>query len=219
MSASLSLAKAGHDVTLLEARKQLGGRIGSFPDNVSGSLVDYCQHVGMACCTHLVHFLEQTNATSLWDKQASLHFFSKSGDHFQIRASSLPAPFHLSSLVWKWPDLSLSERISTSYALWRIMRLGRNEREQDGLAIEWLRKNRQSDAVIAKFWATILVSALGEKIDRVNLKMAHKVLIEALPVIETLTSFWSPNSLLLKSSAMPLFHPFGSWAFKFMKKQ
>jgi len=46
------------------------------------------------------------------------------------------------------------------------------------LAIDWLRANGQNERCIQNFWGTILVSALGEQVDRVTLEATHKVLID-----------------------------------------
>ena len=45
MAAAVALQSAGVRVTLLESRRGLGGRAGSFVDPQSGEEIDNCQHV------------------------------------------------------------------------------------------------------------------------------------------------------------------------------
>jgi squalene-associated FAD-dependent desaturase len=178
IAASLSLADSGFQVTLVEAKARLGGRVGSFEDSQSGQAIDYCQHVGMACCTNLVKFLELMSIAGEWERQETLHFFSQHGTHMPLRAALLPAPLHLSGLLLRWPDLAWSDRIRIAWALFRLMRLKPSAEHDEILAVDWLRSTAQSPKTIAKFWATILVSALGEQVDRVTLQATRKVLID-----------------------------------------
>jgi len=178
IAAALSLSDCGYRVTLVESRSRLGGRVGSFDDTVSGQSIDYCQHVGMACCTNFVKFLQLLGIEQEWDKQETLHFFSKQGVHLPLRAAPLPAPLHLSGLLLRWPDLRWDDRIRIAWGLFRLMRLKPTVASDQTLAIDWLRSIGQSSSAISNFWATILVSALGEQIDRVTLGATRKVLID-----------------------------------------
>ena len=56
MAAAAGLAAEGIAVTLIEVRKTLGGRAGSFVDPASGEVLDNCQHVLLGCCTNLLDF-------------------------------------------------------------------------------------------------------------------------------------------------------------------
>ena len=56
MAAAVAMQSAGVDVTLLEARRSLGGRAGSFEEPQTGEELDNCQHVLLGCCTNLMDF-------------------------------------------------------------------------------------------------------------------------------------------------------------------
>ena len=178
IAAAISLSECGYRVTLVEAKSRLGGRVGSFDDVSSGQPIDYCQHVGMSCCTNFVEFLKLLSIEKEWKKQETLHFFSKHGVHLPLRGAPLPAPMHLSGLLLKWPELGWNDRIQIAWGLFRLMRLKPVVDHDEALAIDWLRSIGQKPSAIANFWATILVSALGEQIDRVTLGAARKVLID-----------------------------------------
>ncbi len=47
--------------------------------------------------------------------------------------------------------------------------------EGEGTVGQWLRRQGQSERVIERFWSTVLVSALGETVDRASLAAAQKV--------------------------------------------
>src|SRR5690348_5062344 len=56
MAAAVALQSAGIGVTLLEARRALGGRATSFEDPQTGEVLDNCQHLLLGCCTNLIVF-------------------------------------------------------------------------------------------------------------------------------------------------------------------
>src|SRR5437870_4771607 len=59
MASAVALESAGINVTLLEARRILGGRAGSFEDPQTGELLDNCQHALLGCCTNLIDFYKR----------------------------------------------------------------------------------------------------------------------------------------------------------------
>src|SRR3954462_1756811 len=96
MAAAVALESAGASVTLLEARKRLGGRAGSFEDPQTGEELDNCQHVLLGCCTNLLDFYPPIGASRLIRFERSIHLRDEHGrrhDLFGVRG--LPAPLHL----------------------------------------------------------------------------------------------------------------------------
>jgi squalene-associated FAD-dependent desaturase len=178
MAAALALPADQFKVTLIEAKNRLGGRVGSFYDETTQQYVDYCQHVGMACCTNLIQFLELLGVEDQWKRQPCLHFFLEHGRYLPLQAWPIPAPFHLASLILKWPGLRLRDRMAIIVGLWSLMRWNRQVSNNPQLAIDWLLEHGQSQQAIDKFWRLILVSALGEKIERVTVEAARKVIID-----------------------------------------
>ncbi len=204
IAAAISLSDCGFEIILIEARSQLGGRVGSFDDATSGQAIDYCQHVGMACCTNFVKFIELLKIDDAWERQKTLHFYSQQGKHLALRAASLPAPLHLSGLLLRWPELGWNDRIQIGMGLFRLMRLKPSKDHDQILALDWLQSNGQTPKSIAHFWATILVSALGEQIDRVTLQAARKVLIDGFAANRSAYQLLVPKielSILIGSKA------------------
>jgi squalene-associated FAD-dependent desaturase len=178
IQSAMHLSRHGCRVTLLESKHRIGGRVGSFYDTESDKSIDYCQHVGMNCCTTLKQWIRDTDQEPFWTEQDSLYFVSPRGKRIRVSAWTLPAPFHLSGLLFRWPQLGILDRLRVGVGLLKLKRLKRDKTMTSQFAIAWLRANGQNDRCIQNFWSTILVSALGEQIDRVTLEATHKVLVD-----------------------------------------
>ena len=177
LAAAAALAENGCRVDLYEARKKLGGRAASFRDNATGELIDHCQHVGMACCTNLVDFCRRAGIADLFRRDRVLHFFGPEGGRYDVAAARwLPAPMHLLPSLLRLGYLSIGERFQICRAMWNLARTKiADDRETAG---DWLQRNGQSPRAIDRFWAPVLVSALGETVDRASLKYARKVFVD-----------------------------------------
>ena len=173
-------AQAKYQITLIESKSRLGGRVGSYTDQTSGLTIDYCQHIGMGCCTALKQLIEWLDQTSLWRVERELHFYGPGQQRQRLTALPLlPAPLHLSGWLWNWPGLNWRDRWQIARGMLAIDRVplsGPRAAKLETLsAMEWLRAHGQSDSVLERFWSTIIVSALGEQLDRVGLLPMAKV--------------------------------------------
>src|SRR5450755_2117911 len=74
MAAAVALDAVGVNVTLLESRKSLGGRAGSFEDPQTGEELDNCQHVLLGCCTNLLDFYRRIGAEKHIGFHRAVHF-------------------------------------------------------------------------------------------------------------------------------------------------
>jgi uncharacterized protein with NAD-binding domain and iron-sulfur cluster len=63
-------------------------------------------------------------------------------------------------------------------------------------AIDWLRDQGQDEETIRIFWETILVSALGDQLDRVNLGSTRKVLVDGFAAKRNAYWLWIPKQPL-----------------------
>jgi squalene-associated FAD-dependent desaturase len=176
LAAAVGLADRGLHIELLETRRQLGGRAGSFRDPASGELVDHCQHVSLGCCTNLDDFCRRTGLMHLLNRQRTLHFFGPDNRRYDVCASRwLPAPLHLLPSLLRLRYLSWRERIRIIRALRQLARTDKNTITIN----QWLRDRGQTDRAIELFWAPVIVSALSETPDRAAVPPARKVFVDA----------------------------------------
>ncbi|MEI8213174.1 MAG: hydroxysqualene dehydroxylase HpnE [Planctomycetota bacterium] len=178
IQAAMHLARHGCNVSLIEAKSRLGGRAGSFVDSVSGAQIDYCQHVGMNCCHALKQWIRETGQAEHWRTEQKLHFVSKTGTKMTASGWPLPPPSHLAGLLLRWPGIHWIDRIQIGKALWSLIRTTPSADFDVLSARQWLTDQGQSHRAIECFWTTILVSALGEQLDRVTMGPVRKVLID-----------------------------------------
>ncbi len=110
LAAAVALADRGFEITLFEARRQLGGRAGSFWDAEADAWVDHCQHVSLGCCTNLADFCARTGLAEVLRHDRTLHFFGPDGQQRDVSASRwLPAPLHLLPALWRLKYLSVRD--------------------------------------------------------------------------------------------------------------
>ncbi|HUT89869.1 MAG TPA: hydroxysqualene dehydroxylase HpnE [Thermoguttaceae bacterium] len=180
LAAAVALCERGFRVELFEAGRRLGGRAGSFRDGISGELVDSCQHVAMGCCTNLADFLRRTGTSGCFRRRRQLHFVGPDGRHYRVAAApGLPAPLHLVPGLMQFGYLGLIDRLRIVRTLGRLARLPPEGGPTDSAAVgPWLSRQGESDRALRRFWSVVLVSALGETLDRASLAAARKVFVD-----------------------------------------
>jgi len=109
-------------------------------------------------------------------RETELTFLSPDGRVSKFRAGRAPAPFHLAGSFLRSTLLTLGEKLQVAQGL-ACLTLKRDEHPGEPLS-EWLLRHGQSVRTINLFWAAILVSALNERLDRMDIGHARKVLIE-----------------------------------------
>src|ERR1700722_6563381 len=95
MAAAVALESAGVGVTLLESRRSLGGRAGSFEDPQTGEQRDNCLHVLLGGCTNLLDFYNRLGVKNLIRFEPTIHFRDAKGRYDLYGTNGLPAPAHL----------------------------------------------------------------------------------------------------------------------------
>ncbi len=178
-AAAAVLCDTQAQVTLFEARRQLGGRAASYRDPASDELIDHCQHVSLGCCTNLDDVCRRAGLAGEFRLDDTLYFFPPTGPMRALRASRwLPAPLHLGRALLQLDYLSWRERLGIASALWRLARWRSNETVVEPTMLAWLQARGQSPLAIELFWSPVLVSALGDTLDRVAVSPARKVFVD-----------------------------------------
>lgn len=179
LAAAVALSSTDCQVRLFEARRRPGGRATSFREPASGELVDFCQHVSMRCCTNLADLLGRTGLADAFRPAEVLHFIGPDGRQYDLQASRwLPAPLHLAPALGGMQFLTWADRLRIARAMWALMRTRFDDGPAGPTAAEWLRSQGQSARAIDWFWGVVLVSALGESLERASMAAARKVFVD-----------------------------------------
>jgi squalene-associated FAD-dependent desaturase len=178
LSSALALAEAGCRVRLYEKRPHLGGRAASYslPD---GTEVDNCQHVTLGCCTNLEDFYRRSgvlNRIRFFDR---IVLFDRERRQSELRAVPLSPPLHLLPSLLHFHSLPPRQRWDILRALWAIVK-DHGQADTRATMLDWLRRQRQPDLAIERFWKLLLVSALNENLDRVAAQFGFQVFWQAL---------------------------------------
>ena len=180
LAAAAGLAPRGCDVTVHESRPRLGGRASSFLDSTTGERVDNCQHVAMGCCTNFLGLCADAGLSHLLAEQGEVTFVLPDGavsrlSEFRPRGRSLPAPLHLAASFARLSHLSLPEKRRLGAG---VRALARSRGGADDEFAGWLERHGQTGRLVSRFWHPVLVGALSETPDRMNVADARKVIAD-----------------------------------------
>ena len=195
LAAAAALADAGVRVTLLEARRRVGGRAASFDDPRGGGLVDACQHVAMGCCTNFLDLADRAGFAQSLRQDRTLWFIGPDGRRSACTpAGWLPAPLHLAPLLLGMRHFSWFERTRLALGMLRLARA--RGAELDDTAGAWLSRVGQPRRVIDLFWQPVLESALGESLDLVSVGASRKVALDGFLGHPAASDLWVPTAPL-----------------------
>jgi squalene-associated FAD-dependent desaturase len=179
LSSAVVLVEAGFRVRLLEKRPHLGGRATSYtlPD---GSEVDNCQHVTLGCCTNLADFYKRVGASEKIHFYDRLYFADAAGHRSTMESSWLPPPLHMAPSFLFFSALAIADKRCIAQALLAIAKAGGRPPAIDGISmLDWLRRMKQTQAAIERFWRVVLVSALDEELARTDARYGIDVFWKA----------------------------------------
>src|SRR6266704_2091717 len=177
LAAGCALADAGFRVTLFERRPYLGGRASSYEHPGTGEVVDNCQHVLLGCCTNLIQFYERLGVSDKICWFDELTFIEPGGRASRMSPSFLPAPMHNLLAFFGAKMLNVKDKLGIARAMAEMMRGLPEDSEENFLS--WLKRNKQTEQAIERFWKTVLVSALNEDLDRMSVRYAAQVFRES----------------------------------------
>jgi squalene-associated FAD-dependent desaturase len=176
LATASALVNRGLQITILESRPRLGGRASSFNDPTTGEFVDNCQHVSMACCTNLADFCRRIGIDSMLRREQELVFLGPDGRLSRFRAGVGPAPFHLAGSFLAATFLSAGDKLRVACGL-AFLAGTRDDLPGESCA-DWLLRHRQNVRSINLFWAPVLVSALNERLEYMDVGHARKVFLD-----------------------------------------
>jgi squalene-associated FAD-dependent desaturase len=130
----------------------------------------------MGCCTNLAHFCREAGIARLLQPQPCLTFMTPDRRVSRFQADRLPAPFHLARSFWNAHYLRAAEKLRIA---WGLACLWRTPPEDDQPFQDWLLVHHQTPRTVERFWGVVLTSALNESPERIGLRYARKVFVDA----------------------------------------
>jgi squalene-associated FAD-dependent desaturase len=176
ITASLDLAEAGAEVTLLEVRTRLGGAAYSFERD--GLEIDNGQHVFLRCCTEYRSLLSRlgVEGSTTLQERLSIPVIAPGGRRGTLSRAALPAPLHLAGSLATYRFLSLGERMHLVGTALALSKLDLADPALDSRTFaDWLSERGESEAAIASLWNLIVLPTVNLPASRASLAMAAKV--------------------------------------------
>lgn len=196
IACALRLAEQGIAVTLLETRKKLGGRATSFQDVRSGRWLDNCQHVVLGCCTNYLDLLARLGAADKITWHREQYWIEEGGRVSIVKRGVLPAPAHFTGSMLGASFLSLGEKLQIARACSKIMRIDRAGYDTQTFGA-FLASCGQSDRVIRRFWAPVVISACNMEVGKVSACAALHVFQEGFLAAQSAADIGIPSVPLL----------------------
>jgi squalene-associated FAD-dependent desaturase len=162
LSAALDLGRAGHDVTLVEARPTLGGAVQTLPEREGDPIPppDNGQHVALACCTEYVRFLEDVgSASALRRMRLALPVIGEDGRVGFLGAGPLA--------LLRYPHVSFGDRLGIARVARRVGKADPEAHDGETFA-GLLRRLGQSNSAIDRFWDVFMRPALNLRSDEAS---------------------------------------------------
>ena len=176
MSAACALSEAGYRVQLVERRGYLGGRASSYLHPGVNEIIDNCQHVLFGCCTNLLGFYRRIGVADRIHWTSDMTMIEPGGKRSPLGPSSLPAPLHGLPKLLAAPAFTLADKISLGRAFSALLHpVAADSTESLGA---WLKRHKQTEGALNRFWRLVVASALNAEIDSIAMPYAAKVIRE-----------------------------------------
>jgi zeta-carotene desaturase len=182
MSAACALGEVGFRVQLVERRGYLGGRASSYLHSGVNEVIDNCQHVLFGCCTNLQGFYRRIGVADRIHWTSEITMIEPGGRRsrlgpFELGPLRLPAPLHGAPSLLNAHAFTLSDKLALGRAMRAMMKPEALVDSRESLG-EWLRRHKQTEGAINRFWRLVIASALNAEIDTIAVPYAAKVIRE-----------------------------------------
>jgi squalene-associated FAD-dependent desaturase len=174
MSAACALAEAGFSVRLVERRAFLGGRACSYLHPGVKEVIDNCQHALFGCCTNLLDFYRRIGDVEKIHWTSEMTMIEPGGRRSLLGPSWLPAPLHDLPSLMAAKAFTLADKLALVRAFSALLRpIPSNSTESLG---DWLRRHKQTEGALNRFWRLVIASALNADLDSIALPYAAMVI-------------------------------------------
>jgi len=177
-AAAVTLCKLGHQVTLIEAARRLGGRARAV--EIKGYQLDNGQHIMLGAytaCLDLMRLLNIDLKQALLRLPLQMVYPHQTGMRFI--APKLPAPFHLLFALINAKGLDRADKIAlarfSTTARWMGWQLNR-----DCTVSELLERYEQTERLCRLMWTPLCIAALNTPPERASAQVFLNVLKDSL---------------------------------------
>jgi zeta-carotene desaturase len=182
MSAACALAEAGFRVQLVEQRGYLGGRASSYLHPGVNEVIDNCQHVLFGCCTNLIGFYRRIGVVDRIHWTREMTTIEPGGRRsrlgpFELGPLRLPAPLHSAPSFLNAKAFTFADKLALGRAVRAMLKPEALIDTRESLG-DWLRRHKQTEGAINRFWRLVIASALNAEIDSIAVPYAAKVIRE-----------------------------------------
>jgi squalene-associated FAD-dependent desaturase len=176
MAAAVDLAKAGINVHLFEAAKQLGGRARGVV--YEESPLDNGQHILIGAYRETLDLIKLVHNGSSDQLLYRLPFEVTFPDVFHLKTAPLPPPFHLMGIMTA-AGITIKDKIAaaTFYTQTKIKKF---QLAADCSVAELLRKYHQTPRIIEYLWEPLCVAALNTPIQNASAQIFLNTLKDSL---------------------------------------
>jgi squalene-associated FAD-dependent desaturase len=179
LAAAVRLADAGARPIVIESRRRLGGRAGSFQDPRTGRQLDVGQHVMVGCCTCLTDFYRRLDVFDRIELHREVHLADGRGRIDRIAFPILPGPLHGLPGILRSRTFSVSEKVALARGMQRVLRT--LPEEVDGVFFaDLLDAWKQPRSLVDRFWNPFVVGVCNAPVDRVSGRYAVLFFRDAL---------------------------------------
>lgn len=174
MSAACALAEAGFRVQLVERRGYLGGRASSYLHPGVNEVIDNCQHALIGAYTNLQGFYRRIGAADKIHWTRDMIMIEPGGRRSRLGPVALPPPLHGLPRLLAAHVFTLVDKLSLVHAFTAIALGGVSD--PDERLSDWLRRHKQSQGALNRFWRLVIASALNAEIDEIAVSYAAMVI-------------------------------------------
>ncbi|PAS93466.1 MAG: phytoene dehydrogenase [Candidatus Dactylopiibacterium carminicum] len=175
LAAAVELTRTGAEVAVFESSRVMGGR-GRVVEK-DGLRLDNGQHILLGAYTETLRLLRLLGVSP--KRLLSLPFVLHVPGRLDLRAASLPAPFHLAVGLLKSRELSWADR----FALLRLMRYLKRRHYvlgEDYPVSELLARTRQTPLLVELMWEPLCLAALNTPLKEASAQVFANVLRDSV---------------------------------------
>ncbi len=192
IAAALRLRARGHDVTMLEAHRWLGGRAFSVPDDKLGGVRDNGPHVMLGCYDEFRKLLRELDSERLFVRAPALTvtYADARGARAELRLSRWPVPLAMPFALLRLSALTLGERLR---ALWGFAGVLLGAARLATLE-DWLRRYRQHGGPRRFLWDPLCLAVMNAPASRVSARLFLATMRRAFLGSAARGAIWIPDA-------------------------